>query len=120
MMPTLNQPAGEEVIWGGFWTRPQARQAVQNGATLEDFLAGNQYTKSVVWSAPSLMAAAVVTALVLLVALVCSTAALSTAATAAQVALTKKPAREVFGAGDVPGLPSSKSTPQHPPGKESK
>jgi len=101
-----NQPAGEGVIWGGFWTTPRAREALLNGVKLEKFLAGNQYEKSEVWSAFSLSAAAVVTALVLLVALVCSTAAISTAATTAQVVLTKKPARQVFSADDVPGLPS--------------
>jgi hypothetical protein len=100
-----NQPAGEELIWGGFWATPRARKAVLNGVKLEDFLAGNQYEKSEVWSASSLSAAAVVTAFVLLVALVCSTAAISTAATTAQVVLTKKPAREVFSVNAVPGLP---------------
>jgi hypothetical protein len=106
-----NQPAGEEVIWGGFWKTPKGRQASRDGEPPEKFLAGNNYVKSAVWPPGSLAAAAVTTALVLLVALVCGTSAISTAATAAQVALTKRPAREVFGPANVPGLPPAKQTP---------
>jgi hypothetical protein len=99
-----NEPAGEEVIWGGFWTTKLAKEAIKKGSTAEEVLAGNQYNKTKVWPGLSLAAAAAVTALILLLALVCSTAAISTAATAAQVALTNKPAVEVFSTRDVPGL----------------
>ena len=101
-----NQPAGEEVLWGGFWKTPGAR----NTANVEAFLAGNEYNRAIVWPPGSLAASAVLTALVLLAALVCGTAAISTAATAAQVALTKKPAREVFSTASVPGLPPKSDT----------
>ena len=106
-----NQPTGEEdVIWGGFWKKPLAAKAVRQGESVEDFLKGNLYNKSKAWSGFSLGAAAVTTASVLLVALVCSTAAIATAATAAQVVLTNRPARQVFGTGDVPGLPTPETT----------
>ena len=114
-----NQPAGEEVVWGGFWTTPAAQEAVRNGASLEDFLAGNEYRKERVWPGFSLAMAAVVTAIVLLSALVCGTAAISTAATATQVVLTGKPARQVFGTANVPGLPPPKP-PSSPADKSTK
>lgn len=104
-----NKPAGEETIWGGVWLVPRARKAILEGSTVEEFLAGNQYDKSKVWPASSLLAAAVLTALVLLIALVCGTAAITTAAATAQVELTGKPARQIFDAKDVPGLPAPKS-----------
>lgn len=103
-----NQPAGEEVVWGGFWIKPAARHAVKQGSTIEAFLAGNQYQKGTVWPPFSLTLAAVVTALVLLAALVCGTTAISTAAATTQVALTNKPARQVFSSATVPGVPSDK------------
>lgn len=106
-----NNPAGDEVIWGGLWLTPRARQAVRAGDTVEAFLAGNEYKREEVWTALSLTASAMVTSLVLLIALVCGTATISTAATAGQVALTQRPAREVFNSNDVPGLPPSDSVP---------
>jgi hypothetical protein len=106
-----NRPAGEEVVWGGFWLKRAARRQARKGASVEDILAGNLYKKSAVWPPLSLVTAAVVTALVLLGALVCATSAISTLAATAQVVLTKKPAREVFGTADVPGLSPSKSPP---------
>jgi hypothetical protein len=117
-----NQPTGGgEVIWGGFWITQRARQAVRTETTVEAFLAGNLYRKEDVWPPLSLTVSAMVTAVVLLATLVCGTAALSTAATAAQVALTKRPAREVFGPADVPGLAPSKSTsPEQRSGKDPK
>lgn len=115
-----NLPAGEEVIWGGFWITSKARQAVRKGVTAEDFLAGNQYKTEAVWPPFSMTVSAVLTAVVLLATLVCGTAAISTAATAAQVALTKRPARDVFGPSEVPGLPPSKPMPKQPTDQESK
>jgi hypothetical protein len=55
------------------------------------------------------MLSAVVTAFTLLALLVCGTAALSTAAAATQVALTNKPARQVFSTDEVPGIPPNKN-----------
>lgn len=106
-----NKPAGEEVLWGGFWTTSAARQAVRDGKSVEAYLAGNLYRREAVWSGMSSALSAMVTAAVLLAALVCGTAALSTAATAAQVALTNKPARQIFGTSDVRGLPPGKAEP---------
>jgi len=110
------------MIWGGFWMKSRARRAVRDGTSVETFLAGNQYRPEEVWPPLSMAASAVVGAVVLLATLVCGTAALSTAATAAQVALTKRPAREVFGTSDVPGLPPPKPTtaPEQPSGKDAK
>lgn len=108
-----NQPAGEEMIWGGFWITPRARQALRKGETIETFLAGNGYRKTAVWPPISLTLSAMVTALVLLSALVCGTSAISTAATTAQVALTSKPARDIFSPTQVPGLPPA--NPKEPP-----
>ena len=116
LVNAAGQPAGEEVIWGGFWTTPSAQSATEKGATLEAFLAGNQYSKGAVWPPFSLTISAVLAAFVLLSTLVCGTAAISTAATTAQVALTKKPARAVFGSSDVPGLAPEKSG-EKPPNK---
>ena len=104
---TGNQPSGEVVVWGGFWLTRQARQAVNSGETVEAFLAGNNYKKETVWPPGSLTLSAMFSALVILTAVVSGTSALSTAATATQVVLTKKPAREIFGASQVPGLPPS-------------
>jgi hypothetical protein len=116
LVNAVGKPVGEEVIWGGLWTTQPARQATEKGATLEAFLAGNQYSKGAVWPPLSLTISAVLAALVLLTTLVCGTAAISTAATTAQVALTKKPARAVFSNSDVPGLPPDKSG-EKPPNK---
>jgi len=106
-----NEPAGEEVLWGGFWLTSRAKTAVKNGDTVERFLKGNGYERAEVWTPLSLTLSAVVTALVLLLLLVGGTSALSTAAAATQVALTKKPAREVFSTSEVPGLPPEESKP---------
>jgi hypothetical protein len=115
-----NQPAGEEMLWGGFWVKPVARQAVRDGTTIETFLAGNQYRTETVWPPFSMTLSAVVTAVVLLATLVCGTAAISTAATAAQVALTKRPARNVFSPSEMPGLPPTKPMPKQPSDQEPK
>jgi hypothetical protein len=91
---------------------------MEKGDTLEAFLAGNQYNKGAVWPPLSLTVSAMFGAMVLVSTLVCGTAAISTAAAATQVALTKKPARAVFGNLDVPGLPPDKSkSPEKPPDK---
>jgi hypothetical protein len=74
--------------------------------------------KGAVWPPLSLTVSAMLGAIVLLSTLVCGTAAISTAATETQVALTKKPARAVFSNSDVPGLPPDKSTsPEKAPDK---
>jgi len=106
-----NRPGGDEAIWGGLWVTPKARATIRSGGTVEAYLAGNQYKKEEVWPPLSLTVSAIVTAFVLLVTLVCTTAAISTMATITQVVLTKKPAREVFGSAEVPGLPPSKTAP---------
>jgi hypothetical protein len=108
-----NQPAGEETLWGGFWLTPKARSAYHAHTPVEVYLKGNLYDVAEVWPGLSRALSAVVTAAVLLAALVGGTAALSTAATAAQVALTNKAARQVFDRSEVRGLPpklSPKST----------
>lgn len=106
---SANKPSGEMTIWGGFWLTADARRAVASGTTVEAYLAGNLFEKTKVWPASSIACSAVVTAIVLLAALVSGTICLATAATAAQVLLTKKPAREVFSSSSVPGLPATKS-----------
>lgn len=102
-----NQPGDIEVIWGGFWLTSKARSDVSKGDTVEAVLAGYNYDASSVWPPASRALATILAALFLLAILVGGTSALSTAATAAQVALTKKPAREVFSSSQVPGLPDN-------------
>lgn len=100
-----NQPGEKIIIWGGFWLRPRARAAKKAGETVEAFLRGNNYDKSEVWPAGSYTLSIVVATVILLALLVCGTASLSTAAAATQVALTNKPARQVFSTNEVPGIP---------------
>lgn len=107
MVDANNRPTGDEVIWGGFWLTKRAREAVQAGETVERFLRGNLYQRETVWPPGSQTLSAMVTALVLLILLVSGTVALSTSAAATQVALTKKPARDVIGVSSVPGLPAN-------------
>jgi hypothetical protein len=113
--PATNKQTGTEPIWGGFWLTDRARKAKRAGTSVDDFLAGNFYKKTDVWPDLSLATSAVVGAAILLAALVCGTSALATAATTAQVVLTKKPAREVFSSKNVPGLPSQDGKPTEKP-----
>lgn len=117
-----NMPAGEEVIWGGFWLRPDAREQARAGTPVEAILAGRIYDRSQVWPPLSLVLAVVVTAFVLIALLVCGTLALSMAGASVQVALTGKPTREVFSTSQVPGLSSATPTPTQgtPSPKEAK
>lgn len=100
-------PAGDEQVWGGFWKTAQARAAVADGSSLQEFLAGNGYHADKTWPPASLTSSAILSALTLIIILVGGTLALTTVATATQVVLTGKPARAVIFSGDVPGLPSS-------------
>jgi len=110
-----NEPAADnEVIWGGFWLWPHRRKEVKSGTTVDDILRGVLYDRSQIWPPLSLAAAAIVTALVLISLLVCGTLALSTAAAAVQVALTRKPTRAVFSTSEVPRLSPIKPTPANP------
>lgn len=106
-----NMPAGEEVIWGGFWLRPDVKRKVENGTTVEEILEGLLYDRSKVWPPFSLVSAATVTAFVLIALLVCGTLALCLAGASVQVALTGKPTRAIFSASEVPGLPTGNPTP---------
>jgi hypothetical protein len=109
LVDTNNLPAGEEKVWGGFWLTDEAK-ARGKGVTVCEFLAGNRYDKTKVWPRESLALAAMTTAVVLLLVVAGGGVGLSAAATTAQVALTKKPAREVFSSSQVPGLPTPSPT----------
>jgi len=104
-----NQPGKKIRIWGGFWLTRRARAAKKAGATVEAFLRGNDYELSEVWPPGSYALSIVMATVILLALLVSGTAALSTAAVAAQVALTNKPARQVFSTSEVPGIPPNKA-----------
>ncbi|MFY9988547.1 MAG: hypothetical protein WAK31_27585 [Chthoniobacterales bacterium] len=101
-----NQPAGEDPMWGGFWIRSHWKKEVKSGTPVEDILRGVLYDRSKVWPPFSLTLSAVVTALVLICVLVFGTCALSTAGACVQVALTGKPAREIFNISQVSALSS--------------
>jgi hypothetical protein len=114
-----NMPGEEVVIWGGFYIWKPLRQQVREGATVEEILAGHLYDRSKVWPPVSLSLATVITACTLICTLLCGTLALSTAAASIEVALTGKPAREIFSTLKVPGLSPAKSTsPQKVSGPE--
>jgi hypothetical protein len=106
-----NKPADDEVIWGGFWLTPAARADYRSGKSIQEILAGNGYNVDRVWPGTSLAAAAMVTAIVLLAIVAGGTTGLSSVATTAQVALTKKPAREALTSTQVPGLPTPSPSP---------
>src|SRR5439155_22911862 len=57
-----NQPAGHEIIWGGFWLTPAAREQRRGGKTVQEILAGFGYDVEKVWPPLSLAAAAMVAA----------------------------------------------------------
>jgi len=107
-----NRPGKEEVIWGGLWLTKEARKAVRKGDTIQGFYAGKLYAKDLVWPPESQAIVAVLTAAVLMVFVSTGASGLSTIATAAQVVLTKKPAREILSSSAVPGLPPLKEAPQ--------
>jgi hypothetical protein len=104
-----------QLVWGGFWLTEGARKARQKGESVKKFLAGNLYDVDEGWPRGSLTVAAIVIVFTLLVLLVSGTTALSTAATAIQVALTQKPAREVLSSSQVPGLPQASPSPSPKP-----
>ena len=83
---------------------PYVREKIREGVSIEACLKGNAYDKNAIWPGPSLAASAVATAFALLGLMVCGMMALSVASSAVQVALTNKPAREVFSTAAVPGL----------------
>jgi hypothetical protein len=132
MVGANNQPTGKtETIWGGFWLTKPAREAVKNGipkldqsgheekdaqgqtimvpTTVAEYLEGNIYIVDRVWPRGSQALAAMSGAIVLMAMVVGISGGVSTAATAAQVVLTRKPARDVFKSTDVPGLPPPNS-----------
>jgi len=107
LVDSKNRPNGSERIWGGFWLTPAAKKAYRKGTTISEFLAGNNYIEERVWPPLSQATSSMVAAVTLLAIVAGGASGLSTAATAAQVTLTKKPAREIFSSSDVPGLPST-------------
>jgi hypothetical protein len=111
-----NDPDGETRVWGGFWLTKGAKERGE-GVTVCAFLAGNGFDKDVVWPRSSQALAAMSAAVVLLAIVAGGGAGLSAAATTAQVALTKKPAREIFSSSQVPGLPSPTPTPSPTPSR---
>ena len=104
-----NKPAGVKRVWGGFWLTQVAKERPP-GVTVCKFLEGKGYDPDIVWDPKSQAAVAMVTAIVLLLIVAGGGTGISAAATAAQVALTKKPAREVFSSNEVPGLPTPTPT----------
>jgi hypothetical protein len=105
-----NQPAGQKRIWGGFWLTSAAK-ARPAGDSVCKFLAGNRFDKDLVWPTGSQATVAMLTAVILLIIVAGGGAGLSAAATTVQVALTKKPARDVLSSSAVRGLPPPKSSP---------
>ncbi len=103
-----NKPAGVKRVWGGFWLTEDAKNRGA-GVTVCKFLEGKAYNADIVWEPKSQAAVAMVTAVVLLLIVAGGGIGLSAAATTAQVALTKKRARDVFSSAEVPGVP--KATP---------
>ena len=108
-----NAPGGQIRIWGGFWLTKQAKQAKEREPSVAPckFLAGQGYDLDTTWPRLSRALVAMLAGLMLLVIVAGGGAGLSAAATTAQVALTKKAAKDVFGSGQVPGIPTSTPTP---------
>jgi hypothetical protein len=106
-----NKPGKPEVIWGGLWLTPKAKESVKKGGTVQAFYAGTMYEKDKVWPPKSQAFSAILTGVILLLFVSSGASGLSTLATTAQVVLTKKPARDILSSSDVPGLLPPKASP---------
>lgn len=109
-----DKPAGVKRVWGGFWLTEAAKKRSPD-VTVCKFLQGKGYDPDIVWDSKSQAALAMVIAIVLLLIVAGGGIGISAAATTAQVALTKKPARDVFRSEEVPGLPTPTPTPSPSP-----